>query len=105
MGIEENLSFSKEVAETLGLECAIILNLFKKNKLNEISSYENILESISNNIPFMNQNVIEESVNKLNKFRMVNIIKKYKKYFIKFSFCAKLDIKSNLNKIVITRII
>ena len=79
MGIEENLSFSKEVAETLGLECAIILNLFKKNKLNEISSYENILESISNNIPFMNQNVIEESVNKLNKFNLIELNQKSQK--------------------------
>ena len=32
MGKKENLSFSKEVAETLGLECAIILDLFNKNK-------------------------------------------------------------------------
>ena len=43
---KKNLSFSKEVAETLGIECAIILNLFKNNKLGNISTYEDLQNSL-----------------------------------------------------------
>ena len=67
MGKKENLSFSKEVAETLGLECAIILDLFNKNKLIMVPPYENILESVKNNLPFIDESVIEKSLKELKK--------------------------------------
>ena len=57
---EESLSFSKEVAETLGLECAIILNLFMENKFKRVKSNENITESLVKDLPFINQEKIEE---------------------------------------------
>ena len=37
--------FKREVAETLGLECSIILSLYNKNDLEDISSYEGLVES------------------------------------------------------------
>ena len=70
---EENLSFSKEVAETLGLECAIILNLFMENKFKRVKSDENITESLVKDLPFINQEKIEESINKLIKFNLIEL--------------------------------
>ena len=70
---EENLSFSKEVAETLGLECAIILNLFMKNKFRRVKSNENIIESLMKDLPFINQEKVEESINKLSKFNLIEL--------------------------------
>ena len=43
---KNELSFSKEIAETLGIESAIILSLYKDNKLDDISSKQGLLESV-----------------------------------------------------------
>ena len=82
---ENSLSFSKEVAETLGLECAIILNLFKENKLTDISSYEAVLRSIGDNYPFFDNQMIKESIDKLTKFDLIELNQKFKKkdYIVK----------------------
>ena len=42
MKSEDDLTFSSEVAETLGIECSVILSLYKKNELN-IEGKGNIL--------------------------------------------------------------
>lgn len=79
MNKEEGLYFSKEVAETLGLECAIILSLFKENKLSYISSYESTLKSISNELPFIDQFIVKESFDKLIQFELIELNKGLKK--------------------------
>ena len=65
MKSENDLSFSTEVAETLGLECSIILSLYNKNDLEDISSYEGLVESAKKKLNFININIIKESVKKL----------------------------------------
>ena len=52
------LSFSKEIAETLGIESAIILNLYKENKLDDVSSTQGIFESVIKNISFIDDQTI-----------------------------------------------
>ena len=67
------LSFSSEVAETLGVECAIILNLFKDNKLDDISSYDSFLNSIKKNLSFIDEETIKKSLNTLIKFDLIDL--------------------------------
>jgi len=79
---ENDLSFSTEVAETLGLECSIILSLYNKNDLEDISSYEGLVKSAKKKLNFININIIKESVKKLISFDLISIedidIKNYK---------------------------
>jgi len=77
------LSFSAEVAETLGIESAIILDLYKQNKLDNISSYEDLINSILKHISFIEISIIKSSLDKLIKFDLIKmadskIEKKYK---------------------------
>ena len=75
MDRRENLSFSKEVAETLGLECAIILNLLKESESNDISSQDRLLAYVINTLPFIDPQKIEKSIDKLNKFNLIDFDK------------------------------
>ena len=69
----KDLSFSAEVAETLGLESAIILDLYKQNKLDNISSYEDLTNSILKHISFIERSIIKSSLDKLIKFDFIKI--------------------------------
>ena len=40
---KNELTFSKEIAETLGIESAVILNLYKENSLDDISAMQGLL--------------------------------------------------------------
>ena len=75
MKIENNLSFSSEVAETLGLECAVILSQYNNGKLDDISSLQGLLESIKKNLSFLNNKTIENSVNTLINFGLIKFEK------------------------------
>ena len=81
----ENLSFSKEVAETLGLECAIILNLFKEIESSDISSQDRLLAYAVNALPFIDPLKIKKSIDKLNQFNLIDFDKESSKkdYVIK----------------------
>ena len=79
----KRLSFSAEVAETLGIESAIILDLYKQNKLDNISSYEDLINSILKHISFIEISIIKSALDKLIKFDLIKmadskIEKKYK---------------------------
>ena len=69
----KNLSFSPEVAEALGIESAIILQLYNQNKLDDISSYENLINSILKHISFIEISIIKSSLDKLIKFDFIKI--------------------------------
>tara|TARA_B100000927_G_C16445496_1_gene461564 strand:- start:351 stop:1145 length:795 start_codon:yes stop_codon:yes gene_type:complete len=72
---KENLSFSKEVAETLGIECAVILDLYKNNKLGNISSHEDLQDSLKKELTFINETNLNDSINKLIAFNLINLNK------------------------------
>ena len=75
----ENLSFSKEVAETLGLECAIIFNLFKEIESSDISSQDRLLAYAVNALPFIDPLKIKKSIDKLNQFNLIDFDKESSK--------------------------
>ena len=81
----KHLSFSAEVAETLGIESAIILDLYKQNKLDNISSYEDLINSILKHISFIEISIIKSSLDKLIKFDLIKMVdsKIEKKYKVK----------------------
>jgi hypothetical protein len=73
--IENNLSFSSDGAETLGLECAVILSQYNSGKLDDISSLHGLLESIKKNLSFLNKETIENSVNTLINYGLIKFEK------------------------------
>ena len=71
---KNELSFSKEIAETLGIESAIILSLYKDNKLDDISSKQGLLESVKKNISFIDDQTINSCLTKLIRFSITRVI-------------------------------
>ena len=61
-----DLSFSQDVAETIGVEAAIILKFIEDNKITS-NSLEDISEIISERFSFMEQKKIISSIYKHNK--------------------------------------
>ena len=70
---KNELTFSKEIAETLGIESAVILNLYKENSLDDISSMQGLLESVKKNISFFDDQTISTCLAKLIKFNLLKI--------------------------------
>ena len=70
---KNELTFSKEIAETLGIESAVILNLYKENSLDDISSMQGLLESVKKNISFFDDQTINTCLTKLIKFNLLEI--------------------------------
>ena len=66
------ISFSREVAETLGLESAIILELFNQNLLDN-SSYDDLVLSINENANYLDDEKIESSIEKLLRYDFIKI--------------------------------
>ena len=55
----DKISFSKEVAETLGLESAIILELYQNNKISNSKEIDKLITSVKDHAPFLEQKNIE----------------------------------------------
>ena len=70
---KNELTFSKEIAETLGVESAVILNLYKENNLDDISSMKGLLESVKKNISFFDDQTINSCLTKLIKFNLLKM--------------------------------
>ena len=66
------ISFSREVAETLGLESAVILELFNQNLLDN-SSYDDLVSSINENANYLDDGKIESSIDKLLRYNFIKI--------------------------------
>ena len=62
MNSDKNLFFSSEIAETLGLECAIILNQYNENLLDDTSTLEGLLRSTKKNLSFLDEKKMQYSV-------------------------------------------
>ena len=69
---DDKISFSKEVAETLSIESAIILQKTKENKYKNISSSDKLLTALKNELSFMDDSVIKNSINELARFRLLD---------------------------------
>ena len=72
----DKIFFSKDVAETLGIESAIILELYQTHKISNSRDVDAIKESLSDIAPFLDQNNLEKNINKLIKYKFINASKK-----------------------------
>ena len=69
---DKKISFSEEVAETLGLESAVILDLYNKNILNN-NSYDDLFTAIKENATYLSAETIKSSVDKLVKYKFIKV--------------------------------
>ena len=72
----EKIFFSKDVAETLGVESAIILELYQTQKISPSNDLEAIKKYLVEVAPLLDQKNLEENINKLVKYKFINAIKK-----------------------------
>ena len=78
-----DLSFSKDVADTIGIEAAIILKFIEDNKITS-NSLEDISEIISERFSFMEEKKIISSIEKIAGLGLIKInFNKYKKVNLK----------------------
>ena len=68
---KEKISFEKEVAETLGINTAIILELYKSLNFKSHLPKDKLLELIQSECPFMDRKEIETSFEKLLKVKLI----------------------------------
>ncbi|MDA9998012.1 DnaT-like ssDNA-binding domain-containing protein, partial [Gammaproteobacteria bacterium] len=71
---DDKISFSKEVAETLNIESAIILDKCNQDIFKKIRSKDVLIERLSNELTFIKKEDIKKSLDELLRF---NLIKKY----------------------------
>ena len=91
----DKLSFSKDVADTIGVEAAVILKFIEDNKIS-LNSIEDIAEIISAKFSFMEEQKIVSSIEKIAGLGLIKIKSdKYHKVKLKFPHKSKLD-KSNI---------
>jgi len=69
---DKKISFSKEVAETLGLESAVILDLYNQKVLDN-NSYDNLLSSIEENAKYLSVEKIKSAIDKLVKYKFITV--------------------------------
>ena len=78
-----DLSFSKDVADTIGIEAAIILKFIEDNKITS-NSLEDISEIILEKFSFMEEQKIISSIEKIAGLGLIKIkFNKYKKVNLK----------------------
>ena len=78
-----DLSFSQDVAETIGVEAAIILKFVEDNEINS-NSIEDIAEIISEKFSFMEEQKIVSSLEKIAGLGLIKIKSdKYRKVKLK----------------------
>jgi len=70
--VSDNLSFSKDVADTIGVEAAVILKFIEDNKISS-SSIEDIAEIILEKFSFMEERKIVSSIEKIASLGLIKI--------------------------------
>ena len=68
----DNLSFSKDVADTIGVEAAVILKFIEDNKIS-LNSVEGIAEIILEKFSFMEEKKIVSSIEKIAGLGLIKI--------------------------------
>ena len=91
----DNLSFSKDVADTIGVEAAVILKFIEDNKISS-SSIEDIAEIILEEFSFIEEKKIVSSIEKIASLGLIKIKSgKYHKDKLKLPHRSRSD-KSNI---------
>ena len=93
----DNLSFSKDVADTIGVEAAVILKFIEDNKISS-SSIEDIAEIILEKFSFMEERKIVSSIEKIASLGLIKIkSNKYSKDKLKLPQSSKSDKSKKLD--------
>jgi len=92
----KKISFSKEVADTLGLESAVILDLYNQNILNT-DSYDDLSSSIKENAAYLSTEKIKSSVDKLVKYKFIIVHGMHKKQNFEVRSASKNNDSNSLN--------
>ena len=91
----DNFSFSRDVADTIGVEAAIILKFIEDNDL-PLNSIEDISEIILDKFSFMEEQKIISSIEKISDLGLIKIEShKYRKVKLKLPHSSRSN-KSNL---------
>ena len=91
----DNLSFSKDVADTIGVEAAVILKFIEDNKIS-LNSVEGIAEIILEKFSFMEEKKIVSSIEKIAGLGLIKIQSdKHHKVQLKLPHRSRSD-KSNI---------
>ena len=69
---DKKISFSKEVAETLGLESAVILDLYNQKVLDN-NSYDDLFSSIEENAKYLSAEKIKSAIDRLVKYKFITV--------------------------------
>ncbi|MDA7787135.1 hypothetical protein N9A12_05515, partial [Gammaproteobacteria bacterium] len=73
---DDKVSFSKEVAETLNIESAIILDKCNQEPFKKIGSEDALIQRLSDELSFIKREDIKKSLDELLRFKL---IKKYQR--------------------------
>ena len=68
MSEQDKITFSKQVAETLGVECAIIYEICLKKKL---KNEREIYDYVKNQLPFFSEKTINSSIRTISSFNLL----------------------------------
>ena len=69
---DDKISFSKEVAETLNIESAIILDKCNQDIFKKIRSKDVLIERLSNELTFIKKEDIKKRLDELLRFNLIN---------------------------------
>jgi hypothetical protein len=67
----DRISFSREVAETIGLESAIILEYLKSKKINISNPVKDLVNLVKNDLPFIDHEIVKKSIDKLVNYKLI----------------------------------
>jgi hypothetical protein len=67
----DRISFSREVAETIGLESAIILEYLKSKKIDISNPVKDLVNLVKNDLPFIHHEIVKKSVDKLVNYKLI----------------------------------
>ena len=96
MEFKDKRSFSKQIAETIGLESAIIINFINENQIEEDLSSDVLKRLLQKEFQFLDKKDIDASLALIKKFDLVKPIEK-SKYQVK-SPSKSIKKKNKINK-------
>lgn len=85
----DRISFSKDVAETLGVEAAIILELYQQNKITYSGDSELFKTLVKQELPFIEHALIEACLKKTIKLQAdIKFTRNNKQKKLQFKSCS-----------------
>ena len=87
---DNKIIFEKEVAETLGIEAAIILELYKAKEFDDSLSEKDLFNQIAAECSFINSKILASNFEKLKKVKLIKFDSNQNKQSTEGNFDLKL---------------